>query len=151
MIQNPLENSADASVNLDEFDSDLRSLARDNIDKAQKIQNARKTYSGEKWWELKDSREVALGALNEMTKVNPYPLITMDRFFETLEQSLGRPVYSHEFAQKGSINIAVIVGVIILVGVAGYFVVNRQTSSSEPIPSPTPNSFSSQTPTPSSS
>ncbi len=40
--------------------------------------------------------------------------------------------------QKGFINIAVIIGVIILVGVVGYFVVNRRTPSPEPTSSPTP-------------
>ncbi|MEK7575739.1 MAG: hypothetical protein AAB491_01465 [Patescibacteria group bacterium] len=45
--------------------------------------------------------------------------------------------------QKGFINIAIIIGVIILVGIAGYFVVNRQTPSPEPTPSPNPPSTSS--------
>src|SRR3989338_6833864 len=61
--------------------------------------------------------------------------------------------------QKEFINIAVIIGVIILVGVAGYFVVSRQTPLPEPTsspspsptplpsPSPTPNPFPSKTPT----
>ena len=46
--------------------------------------------------------------------------------------------------QKGFINIAVIIGVIILVGIAGYFVVNRQTPPSEPTPSPAPNGSANQ-------
>ncbi|MDO8600821.1 MAG: protease complex subunit PrcB family protein [bacterium] len=56
--------------------------------------------------------------------------------------------------QKSFINIAVIIGVIILIGVAGYFVVNRQTSPPEPIPlppensAPTPSPISTPTPSP---
>ncbi len=46
--------------------------------------------------------------------------------------------------QKGFVNIIVIIGVIILVGVAGYFIVNQQTPTPRPIPSPTP----TPTPTP---
>lgn len=44
--------------------------------------------------------------------------------------------------QKGFINIIVIIGVIILVGVAGYFVVSKQAPLPVPVPSPAP------TPTP---
>lgn len=43
---------------------------------------------------------------------------------------------------KGFINIAVIIGIIVLVGVTGYFVVNRQIFSSEPTSPPTPNDSS---------
>lgn len=40
--------------------------------------------------------------------------------------------------QKGFSNIALIVGIIVLIGIAGYFVVNRQVSLLNPTPSPTP-------------
>lgn len=53
--------------------------------------------------------------------------------------------------QKGFISIIVIIGVVILAGVAGYFIVNEQTSSPVPIPSPTPTStltLPTSTPTP---
>jgi len=57
--------------------------------------------------------------------------------------------------QKGFINIAIIVGVIALLGVAGYFIANRQTPLPEPtpspapLPSPTPNPSPTPTPLPS--
>jgi hypothetical protein len=50
--------------------------------------------------------------------------------------------------QKGFINIAVIIGVIILIGVAGYFIVNSQAFSPEPIPSPNPSPLPSPPPSP---
>ena len=48
-------------------------------------------------------------------------------------------------SQKGFINIAVIIGVIVLIGVAGYFVVNRQVSQPLPTPLPTPSPSPTQT------
>ncbi|OGE80871.1 MAG: hypothetical protein A3C04_00185 [Candidatus Wildermuthbacteria bacterium RIFCSPHIGHO2_02_FULL_45_25] len=48
--------------------------------------------------------------------------------------------------QKGFVNIIVIIGIVILAGIAGYFILNQRTLSPAPIPSPTP----SPTPTPTS-
>lgn len=39
---------------------------------------------------------------------------------------------------KGFINIIVVIGIIIVVGIAGYFVVNQRTFSPTPVPSPIP-------------
>jgi len=50
--------------------------------------------------------------------------------------------------QKGFANIIVIIGVVILVGVAGYFIVNQQKLSSTPTPSSTPSPTSALTPIP---
>jgi len=51
--------------------------------------------------------------------------------------------------QKGFVNIAVIIGVIVLIGVAGYFIANRQTPLPEPTPSPAPSPNPTPSPTPS--
>lgn len=54
--------------------------------------------------------------------------------------------------QKGFVNIAIIIGVVIIVGIAGYFVLSQRTTTS-PVPTPTPTSPTStpstqtQTPT----
>lgn len=48
--------------------------------------------------------------------------------------------------QKGFANIIVIVGVVILVGVAGYFIISQQRPSSPPAPSPTPSPSPKPTP-----
>ena len=50
--------------------------------------------------------------------------------------------------QKGFANIIVIIGIVILAGVAGYFVVNRQTPLPEPTPLPIPSPLPSPTPAP---
>lgn len=50
--------------------------------------------------------------------------------------------------QKGFVNIIVIVGIVILVGVTGYFIVNQQAPSSTPSPSSTPTLTPTPTPTP---
>lgn len=51
--------------------------------------------------------------------------------------------------QKGFVNIIVIIGIVILAGVAGYFIVNKRTLPPKPAPSPT--STLTPTPTPSPS
>ncbi len=50
--------------------------------------------------------------------------------------------------QGGFVNIVVVIGVIILVGVAGHFIVNQGTFSSTPVPSPTPSPTPIPTPAP---
>lgn len=50
--------------------------------------------------------------------------------------------------QKGFINIIIIIGVVLLIGVAGYFIVNPKTSLPEPTPSPTPSPTPTPTPSP---
>ena len=42
--------------------------------------------------------------------------------------------------QKGFVNIVVIIAIVILAGVASYFILNQRTLSPTPIPSPTPTS-----------
>ncbi len=49
--------------------------------------------------------------------------------------------------QKGFINIAVIIGVIVVAGIAGYFVLSQRTSPPNPIPSPTSLTSTPSTPT----
>ena len=49
--------------------------------------------------------------------------------------------------QKGFANIIVIIGIVILAGAAGYFIVSQQTPSPASIPSPTPSSAPALIPT----
>jgi len=49
--------------------------------------------------------------------------------------------------QKGFINIAVIIGVIVVAGIAGYFLLNQRTPSPNPTPTPTSPASTSTTPT----
>ena len=49
--------------------------------------------------------------------------------------------------QKGFAKIILIIGVVILVSVAGYFIVSQQKPSSLPAPSPNQNSAPTLTPT----
>lgn len=51
--------------------------------------------------------------------------------------------------QKGFVNIAIIIGIVVIAGIAGYFVLSQRTTTSPiPTPTPTPPISTSTTPTP---
>ena len=59
----------------------------------------------------------------------------------------GRKFFNH-MNQKGFINIAIIIGIVVIAGITGYFVLSQRTTTSPlPTPTPTPPISTSTTPT----
>ena len=53
----------------------------------------RAKYGDARWWESDDPRVKALGQLQE-----PIIVMAFDEFHHAVEQAIGRPVWTHEFA-----------------------------------------------------
>jgi hypothetical protein len=62
------------------------------------IATAKAKYFENPWWDSEDPKEVFWGQVNESCL-----LMDFDKFHEATEKALGRPVWTHEFANPKSL------------------------------------------------
>lgn len=79
-------------------DKDLMKLCGGDMEAVVKVQTVKAKYGDNKWWKSKDSREVALGQLQEEIMVMDF-----GDFHKAVEEACGRPVWTHEFADCQSL------------------------------------------------